>query len=171
MRTCVLGLFVVACCLVAAGQSSGAQTAATFQAYSPVHNFDAKRDAAADIKAAIAEAQRTGKRIILDIGGDWCPYCHQMDKLFHEHPELVELRDKYFLLVDIYYGPDKPNRLALSRYSKLLGVPHFFVLESDGTLLFSQHVFDLRSGGKYDPEKMKAFLLKWAPAKTAEAAK
>ena len=56
--------------------------------YVPVHNFDPKRDATADIQAAMIEAQRTGKRIILDVGGDWCQYCHQMDQFFNENPTL-----------------------------------------------------------------------------------
>ncbi len=58
-------------------------------AYAPVHKFDSKRDAAADIQAAVAEAHRTGKRVIVDVGGDWCQYCHQLDQLFQEHPDLL----------------------------------------------------------------------------------
>jgi hypothetical protein len=44
--------------------------------YTPVHQFDPARDPAEDIRAAIAEAQRTQKRIILYVGGPWCPFCH-----------------------------------------------------------------------------------------------
>ncbi len=132
--------------------------------YVHVHKFDPNRDAVADIRAAVVEARRTGKRIILDIGGDWCQYCHQMDQFFHEHDDVLQIRDKDFITVEVYYGRDNKNQEALARYSKILGVPHFFVLESDGTLLYSQHVRDLRSGaGTYDTQKMKEFLLKWAP--------
>src|SRR5260370_36465357 len=74
--------------------------------YVPVHKFDSKRDAAADIQAAITEAQRSGKRILLDVGGDWCQYCHQMDQLFQERPELLELPDKNFITVPVYYRTD-----------------------------------------------------------------
>lgn len=131
-------------------------------AYVPVLKFDPKRDAEADIQGAIGEAQRTGKRILIDVGGDWCGYCHEMDQFFTEHPEILHLRDKSFVTVAIYYGIDNKNRQALSRYSKVLGVPHFFVLEKDGTLLYSQHVLELRTGSTYDPEKMKTFFLKWS---------
>ena len=134
--------------------------------YVPVHSFDPKRNPESDVQAAIAEAQRTGKRILLDIGGDWCQFCHQMDDFFRVHPELLQLRDDNFLTVAIYYGDDNKNKPALSRYSKLLGIPHFFVLEKDGTLLHSQHVLDLREGQDYDAHKMKKFLLAWAPSST-----
>jgi thioredoxin-related protein len=102
--------------------------------YVAVHKFDPKRDAAADIQAAIAEAQRTGKRVLLDIGGDWCQYCHQMDQLFQEHPELLELRDKNFITVAVYYGTDKKNEQVLSHYPKVEGIPHFYVLDSSGSV-------------------------------------
>jgi thioredoxin-related protein len=132
--------------------------------YVAVHKFDPKRDAAADIQAAIAEAQRTGKRIILDIGGDWCQYCHQMDQFLQDHPDVFQLREKNFITVLIFYSSDNKNEKALSRYSKVLGIPHFFVLEKDGSLLYSQHVADLRTNGNYNVEKIKDFLSKWAPA-------
>ena len=36
--------------------------------------YDPKRDPAADLKTAMAEAQRGGKRILLEVGGEWCPW-------------------------------------------------------------------------------------------------
>ena len=159
------GVWVFACSLCGLGQSGlGTGASAAPATYVPVHNFISKRDANADVQATLAEARRTGKRVLVDIGGDWCLYCQQMDKLFREHPELAELRDKNFLTVLVYYGPENWNREFLSHYPKLVGVPHFFVVETDGTLLHSQRVVELRTGNKYDPEKMKAFFLKWAPA-------
>ena len=166
-RDCGLVLLLLICLLrigFAQHQSSEPPTG-----YVPVRGFDPKRDAAADIQAALVEAQRTGKRAIVDVGGDWCQYCHQMDQLFQEHPELADLRDKNFILVKVYYGNGNKNQDALAHYSKLLGIPHLFVLEKDGSLLHSQHAMELRSGGRYDPDKVRAFLLKWSPASGEKA--
>ena len=143
--------------------STGASPSAIGSAYTPVLKFDPKRDASADIQAAIVEARRTGKRVILDIGGDWCQYCHQMDQFFQQNREVLEFRDRNFVTVAINYEADNKQH-SLAGYGRLLGIPHFFVLEKDGTLLYSQHVRELRSGGKYDPKKMKDFLQKWAPS-------
>jgi thiol:disulfide interchange protein len=131
--------------------------------YAPVHSFDPKRDAAADIQAAIAEAQKTGKRIIVDVGGDWCSYCRQMDEFFQLHSDLAQLRDANFITVAVFYSSENKNEKVLSRYPKVEGIPHFFVLENDGTLLRSQHVLELRVSGAYDHDKTKDFLIKWAP--------
>jgi thioredoxin-related protein len=161
-------LFLVLGCVFSFAQSNSAPggqvSGSADSSYVPVHKFDPKRDAAADIQAAIAEAQRTGKRIILDIGGDWCQYCHQMDQLFQEHPELVELRDKNFITVGVYYGTDNKNKQVLSPYPKVEGIPHFYVLDRRGSVLHSQHLLELREGGKYVPDKMKEFLTKWSPS-------
>jgi thioredoxin-related protein len=127
--------------------------------------FDPKRDPADDLQAATVEAQHTGKRIILDVGGDWCAYCHEMDELFRKHPDLAKLRDDNFIVVKVYYGDDNKNPQFLSRYEKVQGIPHFYVLDGHGQSLHSQHVLDLREGGAYSPPKMKAFLLQWSPAR------
>jgi thiol:disulfide interchange protein len=132
--------------------------------YVPVHTYDPARDAGADIAAAIAEAQKTGKRILLDIGGNWCPWCHTLDQFFQQHPDVLQLRDANFIVVNVYYGSDNKNDKALSRYPKVLGIPHFFVLDKDGTLLHSEHILDLKIEGDYSPTKMKEFLMKWSPA-------
>lgn len=148
----------------------GSPTAAASLDYVPVHKFDPKRDPAADLQAAIAEAQHTGKHIILDVGGDWCVYCHQMDKLFEQHPELARLRDDHFVTVAVYYGSDNKNSQFFSRYEKIPAIPHFYVLNEHGQLLHSQHVIELRAGHAYSPDKMKAFLLRWAGGNGDQAA-
>lgn len=129
-----------------------------------VRQFDETRDAAADIQAAIAEARRTQKRILLYIGGDWCSYCGQLHLLFERNPDLQRLRESRFVVVPIAYGYGKSGDRALAAYSKVLGVPHFFVLDSDGIELQSQHLIDLRTDGAYDPAKMKDFLNRWSAA-------
>ena len=170
--TAVLSLGLASADLFAqADKPTGAATTAGAGTYVPVHKFDPKRDAAADIRAAIAEAQRNGKRIILDVGGDWCTWCHVLDRFFEQHSEIAELRDKNFITVDIYYGHEQKNEKALSRFPKVEGIPHFFVLEKDGSLLSSQAMLKLETGGEPSVLKMRDFLAKWAPGATGTAEK
>jgi len=63
------------------------------------------------------------------------------------------------------------NEQTLSRYPKVEGIPHFYVLDGNGSVLHSQHLVELRKNGKYDPDKMKDFLPKWSPPATANSAK
>src|SRR4029077_7813639 len=120
------------------------------------------RDPAKDIQDAIAEAGRTGKRILLEVGGEWCSWCHIMDRYFEENPKLMELRDKNFVTVKINFSPENENKTLLSRYPPISGYPHIFVLDTNGKLLHSQDTGKLESGKSYDLAKFVSFLKKWA---------
>ena len=58
--------------------------------YVPVTKYDPSRDAAKDIDAAVVEAQKTGRHILLVVGGDWCSWCHTLDNYFKSNPELTD---------------------------------------------------------------------------------
>ena len=138
-------------------------TAAAQSPYTPVTKYDPKRDAARDIDDAVAEAKRTNRRILLEVGGEWCSWCHILDEYFDAHPDLTALRDKNFVTVKINFSEENPNKEVLSRYGPINGYPHIFVLDSDGKFLHSQGTGVLESGRSYDLEKMNNFLAEWAP--------
>ena len=127
--------------------------------------FDAKRDAAKDIREATAEAKKTGKRVMLDVGGEWCVWCHRLDSLFQQNKDLYEFLHENFILVKVNYSPENKNEKLLSRYPKVAGYPHLFVLDSDGKLLHSQDTGELESGKHHDREKVYTFLKHWAPTR------
>jgi thiol:disulfide interchange protein len=126
--------------------------------------FDPKRDAAKDIREAVAEAKLTGKRVLLDVGGEWCIWCHRLDTLFATHPELARFLHRNYVVVKVNYSKENKNEAVLSHYPKIPGYPHIFVLENDGSLLCSQDTSELESGKGHDPAKVMTFLKKWAPS-------
>jgi len=132
--------------------------------YVPVTTYDPKRNAAEDIEGAVKEAQSANKRVLLEVGGEWCGWCHALDKFFQTHPSLLSLREQNFVTVKINFSEDNENKDVLSRYGPISGYPHLFVLDSNGTLLHSQDTGVLESGKSYNLEKLIAFLRKWAPA-------
>src|SRR5215510_14542112 len=74
--------------------------------YAPVTKYDPKRDAAQDIRDAAAEAKRTNRRVLLEVGGEWCSWCHHMDDFFQAHADLTALRDKSFVMVKINFSEE-----------------------------------------------------------------
>ena len=48
------------------------------------HIYPAIDAAPAEIHAALLEARKTHKRVILDFGGDWCGDCQVLNIYFHE---------------------------------------------------------------------------------------
>ena len=133
--------------------------------YQPIHAYDPNRDAQEDLRKTIAHARETGKRILLEVGGKWCSWCHLLDKHFVDRPALTELREKNFVLMKVNFSPENENKAFLSQYPNIPGYPHLFVLDSDGTFLHSQETETLEEGKGYSEERIKAFLNRWAPAK------
>lgn len=129
----------------------------------PEPKFDPSRDAAKDIDAAVAEAKRAGKHVILDVGGEWCGWCHALDRYFREHPQILAVREKHYVWLKVNYSQENKNTAVLSRYPAIPGYPHFFVLDQEGKLLQSQGTAVLEKGPSYDDDKMLEFLQKWAP--------
>jgi thiol:disulfide interchange protein len=152
---CALALFLNAGHLPATVQTDGT-------VYRPVTHFDPARDADRDIREALAEARRSGRRVILDVGGEWCVWCRRLDTLFVRFPELTALRDQAFVTVKVNWSRENRNERVLARYPKISGYPHLFVLDSQGVLLHSQETGSLERGKGHDPQKIRAFLEAWA---------
>jgi thiol:disulfide interchange protein len=124
--------------------------------------YDASRDPAKDLQNAIAEATRTKKRILLEVGGDWCLYCNIMDETFASHPQLQKLRYANYVSLKVNFSKENPNEAFLSHYPKIADYPHFFVLDSKGAFLYSQPTHKFEHGKSYNVSKIEAFLRKSA---------
>ena len=133
--------------------------------YAPVHEYDPQRDAAADIARAVAEAKRTKKNVLLEVGGKWCVWCRIMDAYFEANPDVLKLREDNFVTLKINFSPENENKEVISKYGEIPGYPHIFVLDSEGKLIQSQNTGDLEAGKSYDKEKFVGFLKKWSPSK------
>jgi thioredoxin-related protein len=130
-----------------------------------VEKFDPSRNPRNDIQDAVAKARKTHQRILLDVGGEWCIWCHRLDDYFAENAKLNELREANFIWVKINFSRENENKELLSAYPEIKAYPHLFVLDETGKLLHSQDTGELEAGKSYDLEKMLAFLQKWSPPK------
>lgn len=127
--------------------------------------FDATRNPAADLQTAITKAKKQNKRIILDVGGEWCSWCIHMDKFFAMHKDLAKLRDKNYVWLKVNMSEENENKEFLANYPAAAGYPHLYVLEKDGTLVQSQNTSELEEGKTYNLKVFTDFLRKYAPTK------
>lgn len=125
--------------------------------------FDPKRDAQQDVATAAALAKAHNKRVLVDVGGEWCVWCHILDRFVAANPDVAAIRDANYVWLKVNWSPDNKNEALLSRWPKIGGYPHLFVLDSDGKLVHSQETGSLESGRDYDKAKFLAFLRAWAP--------
>ena len=147
----------------AVAQTADASVKAT--KYVPVTEYDPKRDAATDINEAVAEARRTKRNVLLEVGGKWCVWCRIMDEYFQKNADVARLRDKNYVMLKINMSEENENKEVLSQYPAVAGYPHLFVLDASGKLLHSQNTGDLEAGRSYDHDKFISFLNQWAPAR------
>jgi len=138
--------------------------AAAFTESSPLPTrFDPARDPARDLDTALQMARRTGRRVLVDVGGEWCTWCHIMDHFFAANPDLAKMRDANFIVLRINFSKENENKAFLARWPKVAGYPHLFVLDASGRLLHSQETSVLEAAKDYDPAAFRAFLLEWSP--------
>ena len=123
--------------------------------------FDPARDAAADVATATSIARTQRKRVLVDVGGEWCPWCHILDRFVAGNANVKKLVDDNYVWVKVNWSPQNKNEALLSRWPKVKGYPHLFVLDADGTLLHSQDTDALEAGDSYDRDKVLAFLRKF----------
>ena len=132
--------------------------------------FDPTRDPKADLEAAIETASKSGKRIIIDLGGEWCGWCVYMDKFFFQNPALAKIRDDNFVWVKVNFDEINQNKAFLKSYPEASGYPHLYVLTKTGKLLRSQDTSTLEKGKGYNLVKFTRFLKTWSPKKLRSGA-
>ena len=146
----------------AAALSLALFASAAVQAAGPMYPDVAKADG--DIKAALAEAGRSHKRVLVDFGGNWCGDCKVLDINLHK-AENAALLEKNYVMVHVNVG-DKgitDNFPVAERYGIPLkkGVPAIAVLEPDGRVVYAQKNGEWESMRTMDPKSVNDFLVKW----------
>ncbi|MDR2236964.1 MAG: thioredoxin family protein [Chryseobacterium sp.] len=129
--------------------------------------YDPKADAQADLNKLIAQAQKEGKNIMIQAGGNWCGWCLRFNNFVQTTAELKEIVDKNYLYYHLNFSPDNENPKVFSKYINIKekqGYPFFIVLDKNGKKI---HVLKdsevLEEGKGYSTEKVKAFFNEWAP--------
>ena len=126
--------------------------------------FEPARDAAADVQHAVALAQAQRKMVFVDVGGEWCTWCHVFDRFVARSPEVQKALQDRYILVKVNYSPQNRNQALLSQWPKAQGYPHFYVLDAAGRVVASQASAELEAARDYDEAKVLAFLRRHALA-------
>lgn len=127
-----------------------------------IAKFDPSRNPFNDLKQAVKKAKRTKKQILLDVGGEWCIWCHKLDDFFDTNQDVTNFLNQHYIVLKINYSNENKNEKFLSQYPKIPGYPHFFVLDSKGEFLHSQDTGVLEKDGAHDKAKVLSFLKEWS---------
>ena len=118
----------------------------------------------AGVAEALEAAKKGNKHVLLQFGANWCGWCHRLHKLFASDKAIAEkLKNDYVVvLVDVNKEHNKDIDTKYGNPTRF-GLPVIVVLDSSGKTLTTQDTGKLEEGDHHSPEKVMAFLEKWAP--------
>jgi thioredoxin-related protein len=128
--------------------------------------YHPEADAKADIAHTVQKAKQNGRHVLLQLGGNWCGWCIQFDKLVNSNDTLKTFRDKNYEMLHVNYSPENRNEAVFASlgYPQRFGFPVFVILDGDGKRLHTQSSAYLEQGKGHDPKKVLEFFENWAPA-------
>lgn len=131
-------------------------------------SYDPSRDPTSDLVLATARAEENNRLILLIVGGYWCSWCITLDRYLEKNEEFSTLFYRTFEVVKIYYGSENENQMFLSKFPKITGYPHFFIMDANFALVGNQTTGSLEqrkryplSSEHYEEKRMNEFLDKW----------
>lgn len=122
----------------------------------------AQADAA--VNAAFDRARKSHKRVLIDLGGNWCGDCIVLSNIM-QLPELKPFIAKHFEVVVIDVGRFDKNLQVPARFgftARLIGVPTVIVATPDGKLVNGKDVFAMASARDLTPQAIADWLAKYA---------
>jgi thiol-disulfide isomerase/thioredoxin len=125
--------------------------------------YDDQADANQAVDAALARAQQSGKRILLDLGGNWCGDCRVFAAVLAV-PEVRRFVDGHFEQVLVNVGRFNTNLAIPARFGvdKVKAAPTILILSPDGALLNGDDLIALRDARQMTPQAVLDWLAYWA---------
>jgi len=149
--------FIVSALLIILTETSFPQNNDTLVLYHP------DMDAVEQIDQAILLAQSENKHVLIQVGGNWCPWCIRLHKFIKQHQTLDSLIRADYVLLHVNYSMENKNPEAMKRleFPQRFSFPVFVILDAEGKRLHTQNTAYLEEKESYNEEKIKEFLLNW----------
>ena len=126
--------------------------------------FAPDADANAAVDAAFARARKSGKRVLIDLGGNWCGDCLVLANIMRL-PEMKSFLAAHFEMVSVDVGRFDKNLQIPARFGitkRLEGVPAVIVAEPDGRFVNRGDIVALADARHMSPQAIADWLAKWA---------
>ena len=124
--------------------------------------YDPARNALQDGRDAIALAKATNRRVLIEVGGDWCKWCHVLDRFLNNNVDIKKQLHQNFVLLKVNVSDENGNGEFLKAFPRVIGYPHIFVTDSDGNILSSNDIGEFYEEGAYSAKRFKIFFKRWA---------
>jgi thiol:disulfide interchange protein len=125
--------------------------------------YDQTADGSKQIASALAVAQNEHKRVLLQLGANWCGWCHQLHRMFTSDSAIAAKLKSAYVVAEI--DVDKEHNKNVDRnygYPTRFGLPVIVILDAGGTALTTKDTLELEEGSSYDCARVLAFLNEWS---------
>lgn len=128
--------------------------------------YNPEADASADIKAAIEQAKKEGKHVLLQVGGNWCAWCIKFHEKVQKESDLKALVDENFVVYHLNFSKENQNKEVLAElgYPQRFGFPVFVILDGGGNRIHTQNSAYLEEGKGHSKKKILTFFKQWSPS-------
>lgn len=125
--------------------------------------YDEKADATAQVAAARAQARKEGKKLLVDLGGNWCADCRVLAGVM-ELPEVKSFLRKHYVIVTVDIGRFDRNGQVVRSYgiTNLKGVPALLVVDPKSNKLLNEgRLSALADARNMTPQALADWLAQW----------
>lgn len=140
-------------------------SACLFAQTEPVQIYNPEANAREDIAKAVKQAKTENKHVLLQIGGNWCPWCVKLHGLEASDPQIDSLLKADYIRVLVNIPREKEKRdmelMASLDNPQRFGFPVLVVLNQDGRRIHTQDSWYLEQDKTYDREKLVHFFKMW----------
>ena len=132
-------------------------------AQQPIYNVSI--DGYQQLLQAVDSASRTRKHVLVQVGGNWCPWCIRFHQFCKNVPQIDSILKSAYVYVLLNYSRENKNERALEwlEYPQRFGFPVLVVLDTKGRRIHTQDSGLLEKEKSYDTLKVFTFLKNWTP--------
>jgi thiol:disulfide interchange protein len=126
--------------------------------------YDEHANADAAVAAAFDRAKKSHKRVLIDLGGNWCVDCVVLAN-FLKLPEMQRFMAAHYEMVSVDVGRFDRNQQIPARFGitgRLKGVPALLIVTPDGKLINGDDVFATSEAHDMTPGSLAAYLARYA---------
>lgn len=125
--------------------------------------YDKGIDAIAQIDEALEKARESGRLVICQVGGNWCPWCLRFNRFIKEDAEINKVIKENFVYIHVNTSKENKNEEALKRLGNpgRFGYPVLVILDNDGRVMHIQNSSYLEEGKSYNPKLVLQFFQNW----------
>ena len=129
----------------------------------PDHPFSDSADANADVDKAFAQARASNKRVLIDLGANWCADCRILQALM-DRPDVHDFLAAYYAIAVVDVGRLNRNLQIPARFGitdRLEGVPAILIADPDGKLVNAGQILALDEARHMTPQDVVDWLARW----------